>query len=49
MAPSSESRGYWLFPGTAPTSLVGDLEFGSLVDVSAAAGKFGRQSVALAA
>jgi hypothetical protein len=49
MAPSSESRGYWLFPGTAPTSLVGDLEFGSLVDVSAAAGKSGRQSVALAA
>lgn len=31
MAPSSESAGYWLFPGSAPTALVGDLEFGSLV------------------
>ena len=31
MAPSSESRAYWLFPGTAPTAMVGDLAFGQFV------------------
>lgn len=30
MALSSESDGYWLFPGTAPTVRMGELEFGSL-------------------
>ena len=28
MAPSSESHGYWLFPRTSPSALVGDLHFG---------------------
>lgn len=30
MALSSESDGFWLFPGTAPTVRMGDLEFGHL-------------------
>lgn len=30
MAPSSESHGYWLFPRTSPSVLVGDLHFGQL-------------------
>jgi hypothetical protein len=30
MAPSSESHGYWLFPRTSPSVLVGDLHFGKL-------------------
>jgi hypothetical protein len=30
MAPSSESQGYWLFPRTSPSVLVGDLHFGKL-------------------
>ena len=37
MAPSSESAGHWLFPGTAPTALVGDLEFGQLIAAKKAA------------
>lgn len=30
IAPSSESHGYWLFPRTAPSVLVGDLSYGTL-------------------
>ncbi|PTU32483.1 hypothetical protein [Stenotrophobium rhamnosiphilum] len=30
VAPSSESHGYWLFPRTSPTVLVGDLSYGTL-------------------
>ncbi len=35
MAPSSESDGHWLFPGTTPTFRVGDLEFGHFQTPSA--------------
>jgi hypothetical protein len=30
MALSSESDGYWLFPGTKPTVRMGELKFGTL-------------------
>lgn len=30
VVPSSEADAYWLFPGTAPTARMGDLEFGQL-------------------
>lgn len=30
IAPSSESNGYWLFPRTQPSCVLGDLSFGSL-------------------
>ncbi|HXG27224.1 MAG TPA: hypothetical protein VNJ47_00035 [Nevskiales bacterium] len=30
LAPSSESDGYWLFPGTKPTQVLGDLHYGQL-------------------
>ncbi len=35
MAPSSEVSAYWLFPGTAPTVSVGNLEFGRFMQPSA--------------
>ena len=35
MAPSSESDGHWLFPGTTPTFRVGELEFGRFQQPSA--------------
>jgi len=47
VAPSSESTGYWLFPQSAPTAQVGDLEFGAVVLPSAA--KTMRDRVKLAA
>ena len=34
VAPSSESHGHWLFPGTSPTALVGDHEYGALLSPS---------------
>ena len=37
MAPSSESHGYWLFPRTSPSVLVGDLHFGQLQKTPSAA------------
>jgi len=30
VAPSSEVSAFWLFPGTAPTAIVGEQEFGQL-------------------
>lgn len=36
MAPSSEVSAFWMFPGTAPTLCVGDLEFGRFTQPAAA-------------